>query len=66
MPQNTVYVGDSSRDIEAAHAADMPTIAAAYGYIVEGDDPVSWNADAIAADTKELAQMLLKAVNLEP
>ena len=65
-PQNTVYVGDSSRDIEAAHAADMPTIAAAYGYIVEGDDPVSWNADAIAADTKELAQMLLKAVNLEP
>ena len=65
-PQNTVYVGDSLRDMEAAQAAGMPTVAAAYGYIVDGDDAANWNADAIAADTKELAKMLLKAVNLEP
>jgi hypothetical protein len=43
----------------------MSTIAAAYGYIVPGDEPASWNADAIATDTKVLAQILLKAVNLD-
>ncbi len=64
-PQRTVYVGDAARDIQAGRAAGMITIAAAYGYIVPGDEPDSWNADAIAANTKELAKMLLKAVNLE-
>lgn len=64
-PDRTVYVGDAARDVEAARAAGMATIAAAYGYIVPGDDPAAWNADAIAADTKELATMLLKAVNLD-
>jgi len=63
-PQKTVYVGDAARDIEAARAAGMSAVAAAYGYIVPGDDPASWRPDAIAADTKELAKMLLKAVNL--
>ena len=60
-----VYVGDAVRDIEAGRAAGMNTIAAGYGYIVPDDDPATWNADAIAADTKELAKMLLKAVNLD-
>ena len=64
-PHRAVYVGDASRDIEAGRAAGMNTIAAAYGYIVPGDDPASWNADAIATDTKDLAKMLLKAVNLD-
>ena len=64
-PQRTVYVGDAARDMEAGRAAGMVTIAAAYGYIVPGDDPATWNADAVAADAKELAKMLLKAVNLD-
>jgi len=64
-PQRTVYVGDAARDMEAGRAAGMVTIAAAYGYIVAGDDPASWNPDAIASDTQELAKILLKAVNLE-
>jgi phosphoglycolate phosphatase len=63
-PQRTVYVGDSIRDMQAARAARMPAIAAAYGYIVDGDDPAAWNPDAIARDAKELTKMLLKAVNL--
>lgn len=62
-PQRTVYVGDAARDMEAGRAAGMPTIAAAYGYIVAGDDPAAWKPDAIASDTKDLARMLLKAVN---
>ncbi len=64
-PQRTVYVGDAARDMEAARAAGMTAIAAAYGYIVPGDDPAAWKPDAIASDTKELAKMLLKAVNLD-
>lgn len=62
-PQRTVYVGDAARDMQAGRAAGMPTIAAAYGYIVAGDDPAAWQPDAIASDTKDLARMLLKAVN---
>jgi len=65
QPQDTVYVGDAERDMQAAQAAGMRSIAAAYGYIVAGDDPARWNADVIADDTKELAKMLLKAVNLD-
>ena len=63
-PHRTVYVGDAPRDIEAGLAAGMATVAAAYGYITEDDDPQSWGADLVAADTEELAQIVLKAVNL--
>ena len=62
---STLYVGDSSRDIEAGRAAGMATIAAAYGYITADDDAASWGADAIATDTQELAHIVLKAVNLD-
>lgn len=64
-PDRTVYVGDAARDMQAARAAGMATIAAAYGYIVPGDDPVAWQADAVAADTQDLATLLLKAVTLD-
>lgn len=60
-----VYIGDASRDIEAGLAAGMSTIAAAYGYITEDDDPREWGADILATDTEELTQIVLKAVNLE-
>ena len=64
-PARTVYVGDASRDIEAAHAAGMATVAAAYGYITPDDHPGDWLADDMAADTEELTKILLKAVNLD-
>ena len=60
----TVYVGDAARDVEAGRAAGMFTIAAAYGYITEDDDPAGWNANLVAASTLELAQFLLKGVTL--
>lgn len=65
-PENAMYIGDASRDIEAGLAAGMSTVAAAYGYIVAGDDPATWGADQIAENTAELAQIVLKAVNLAP
>jgi phosphoglycolate phosphatase len=65
LPQNTIYVGDASRDIQAGQNAGMATIAAAYGYVTPDDDPHRWGADLVAADTAELTQILLKAVNLD-
>jgi phosphoglycolate phosphatase len=61
----SIYVGDSARDIESGLRAGAATIAAAYGYITEDDDPREWGADIIALDTRELTQIVLKAVNLE-
>jgi phosphoglycolate phosphatase len=65
-PHRTVYVGDAPRDIEAGLAAGMLTVAATYGYIPDEDDPATWGADTIAASPQELAQFVLKAVNLGP
>ncbi|MDH4072355.1 MAG: HAD-IA family hydrolase [Gammaproteobacteria bacterium] len=64
-PGRSVYVGDAARDIEAGKRAGMHTIAAAYGYVTGDDDPVRWDAHQIAADTAELAHLLLKGVNLD-
>lgn len=61
----SIYIGDAARDIEAGLRAGSATIAAAYGYITEDDDPREWGADIIAVDTQELTQIVLKAVNLE-
>lgn len=63
-PEETIYVGDAARDIEAGRRAGMMTVAAAYGYVAPADDPLDWGADALAADTAELAQILFKAVTL--
>lgn len=42
-----LYVGDDLRDIQAARAAGMGAIAAAYGYLGTGGPLAEWNADAI-------------------
>ncbi len=65
-PENAIYIGDAERDIESGQRAGTATIAAAYGYVTEDDDPREWNADVIAMTTEELTQIVLKAVNLEP
>lgn len=40
-----VYVGDDERDIQAACAAGMPSIAALWGYRQDHEDPAEWGAD---------------------
>lgn len=45
-PEDCIYIGDDLRDIQAGHAAGMPTIAAGWGYC--GDTPpVTWQADLV-------------------
>lgn len=43
-----VYVGDDERDILAARAAGMRSVVALWGYRLQHDDPLTWQADAMA------------------
>jgi len=51
-----VYVGDDERDILAARAAPMPSIAALWGYRLDGDDPLSWQADRMVEQPHALLE----------
>jgi 2-phosphoglycolate phosphatase len=53
-PDSSVYIGDAANDIAAGKAAGMHTIAAAYGYVLPDDDAGHWQADAVAAEPREL------------
>jgi phosphoglycolate phosphatase len=46
-PGECVYVGDDERDIIAARAAGMPALVALWGYRLDSDDPIAWQADAL-------------------
>ena len=53
-PDRCLYVGDDLRDVQAAHAAGMPAIAAAYGYLGDGGAVDTWQAEARADDVAGL------------
>lgn len=53
-----VYVGDDLRDIEAARAADMPVLAAAWGYRPQEEDITQWDADGVLNSVVELIPWL--------
>ena len=51
------YVGDDLRDIEAAHAAGMTSVAAAWGYC-GATEPTHWKANAIIDTPLELLAII--------
>ncbi|MAD46441.1 MAG: phosphoglycolate phosphatase [Oceanospirillaceae bacterium] len=57
-PDHCWYVGDHIRDMEAARAAKMVSIAATFGYIEDSDDPLSWNADHYIGTPQALLSLL--------
>ena len=57
-----IYVGDDLRDIVAARAAGMPSIAAAYGYCGVEHPPHLWGADALVEDPSDLWQAINELV----
>ena len=57
-PQSCLYVGDAERDIEAARAAGMPALVAAYGYLGENDKPETWRALSIIDSPAEIMRYL--------
>lgn len=46
-PAQCVYVGDDLRDIQAAQAAGMPSVAALWGYRLDEEVPQQWGADRL-------------------
>ena len=53
-PASCLYVGDAERDIEAARAACIPALIAAYGYIGANDRPETWGADGTIQHPSEI------------
>jgi phosphoglycolate phosphatase len=46
-PEAIAYVGDDLRDVQAARAAGMRRVAAAWGYLGLGDPPAAWDAEVV-------------------
>ncbi|WP_066334714.1 phosphoglycolate phosphatase [Azohydromonas lata] len=57
-PQECVYVGDDLRDVQAGRAAGMATLAAAWGYLGEGEPVHEWGADAVIENPLVLLKWL--------
>ena len=58
LPQDSLYVGDDPRDIQAGNAAGMTTLVANYGYIHDDQSPEDWGADGIIEAVTELLNWL--------
>lgn len=58
QPADCIYVGDDARDMHAGRAAGMAVLAAAWGYLGDGDAPQLWQADAVLAEPAELLHWL--------
>jgi phosphoglycolate phosphatase len=57
-PERTVYVGDDERDIVAGRAAGTHTIAAAWGYLGQGEPVATWGADVVHEHPHQLLNWL--------
>jgi N-acetyl-D-muramate 6-phosphate phosphatase len=53
-----VYVGDDLRDVQAGRAAGMVTVAAAWGYLGEGEHIAEWGADHVIDSPMQLLKLL--------
>lgn len=58
LPHQSIYIGDAQRDIQAGINAGMPTIAALYGYISEGELPELWGADGVIHRPEEIIEFI--------
>lgn len=56
--KDCLYVGDHVRDIEAAIAANMPSVAALFGYIEPEVNPKDWQANFYIDTPAELLPLL--------
>lgn len=57
-PVNIAYVGDDHRDIQAGHNAGMQALAAAWGYLGQGEHIDDWGADRVLQSPNELLTWL--------
>src|SRR5450631_847206 len=59
-----VYVGDAERDIQAAHAAGMSALVAAYGYLQPDEDWRAWGGDGVIQSPIDLLPWLERSGRL--
>lgn len=59
-PEQSVYVGDAPRDIEAGNKAGSKTIVALFGYIDDDQEPHSWGADAGVHHPMQIRELVEK------
>ena len=57
-PSGCAYVGDDERDIVAGRAAGMRTLAAAWGYLGQGEPVTAWGADLVLSSPADLLNWL--------
>ncbi len=57
-PADCIYIGDDLRDVQAARAAGMRFAAAGWGYLGDGADPRTWDADAVLTDPRDVLNLL--------
>jgi 2-phosphoglycolate phosphatase len=57
-PRECAYVGDAERDVQAARSAGMIPLVAGFGYLADGEDPATWQPDAVFAKPEELLDWL--------
>ncbi len=63
-PAACTYVGDAERDIQAALAAGMRALVAAYGYLDRDDRPANWQAHGIVHTPGQVLDHLSPACSL--
>lgn len=57
-PEACLYVGDDLRDVQAAHAAGMTSVAVRWGYLGDGPPIEQWNAHHLVRTPKDLHDLL--------
>ena len=57
-PSVCVYVGDDERDIKAANAANMISVAASYGFINDKNQIKQWGSDYVINSPIELKNLI--------
>jgi 2-phosphoglycolate phosphatase len=57
-PQNSLYIGDAPRDIEAGNNAQMYTVVALWGYIMDKSICEQWQPDAQTKHPIEIIDLL--------
>ena len=56
--KGSFYIGDSKKDIDAAKAAGINSIACTYGYITDDTEPKNWNADFYVDHALEILNVI--------
>ena len=56
----SLYIGDAARDIEAGNNASMPTLVALFGYIGADDNPDTWGASGMVKQPADILKWLNK------